>query len=413
MPENERNECVVFSSSAELAPLDVFIMLDSSGSMEFPTAGGQSKWEAISAALTAFFEEPASEGIGVALTFFPIIDSSVTELCSTSSVCGVPDACDLLKLCLPSQESCNTSADCPATETCEQIGYCESAPTVSCLPSSQAFCQGTMGACLDLGYCQNRYTCDAEPYESPVVPLTELPGAADALNAAVDAQYLDGGTPTLPAVTGLLGNATTWAEANPDRKIIAVIGTDGQPTVCDPELDAVDSTKGIANIASVASDALGAGVQTFVIGVFASDEAAEAQSNMNQIAAAGGTNEAFIITTTEGVSDKFLEALNAVRLTAKACEFVIPPAPEDDAIDYTELFVKITPGQGEPVYASWVGSPQGCAQSGGFYYDKPLDGVEPPARIILCAATCNLLGVSVDRTVEILKTCEDENPPDG
>jgi len=49
-----------------------------------------------------------------------------------------------------------------------------------------------------------------------------------------------------------------------------------------------------------------------------------ALSNLNQIAQAGGTNSAFIVDTNGNVGQQFIEALNAIRGAALACEYLIP-----------------------------------------------------------------------------------------
>lgn len=58
--------CATSSSEATLVPLNLFIMFDDSGSMK-----QNNKWVDAQASLTAFFQDPASAGIGVALRFFP------------------------------------------------------------------------------------------------------------------------------------------------------------------------------------------------------------------------------------------------------------------------------------------------------------------------------------------------------
>src|SRR5688500_12820532 len=55
--------CAGEKSTAELIPLDLFIMLDSSGSMDEGTGDGNTKWEAVTEALVAFFNDPQSSSI--------------------------------------------------------------------------------------------------------------------------------------------------------------------------------------------------------------------------------------------------------------------------------------------------------------------------------------------------------------
>src|SRR5262245_20350540 len=58
--------CAATSSKGKLAPLDIYIMLDQSGSMSDPVPGG-TKWTAITAALNTFLQAPASAGISVGI----------------------------------------------------------------------------------------------------------------------------------------------------------------------------------------------------------------------------------------------------------------------------------------------------------------------------------------------------------
>jgi hypothetical protein len=179
--------------------------------------------------------------------------------------------------------------------------------------------------------------------------------------------------------------------------------------VCDPALDSPDPGQAIDNLAKVASDGVAAGIQTFVIGVFSFDEQAEAQQNLDAIALAGGSEHAYVITTSNTVTQQFLEALNQVRLTATSCEFAIELESNGEPVDYSQVWVRVTDNvTGAQVWVPRVASESACnASSGGFYYDVPPGGPTDPSRILLCPASCDLLGASVNRTIEIFTTCPD------
>ena len=82
-------ECAVYNSSAALAPLDVFLMVDSSGSMQLPIQGtGGRKWDAVQQAFSLFFYDELSVGIGVALSFFPIVNETIPAVCSEDVDCN-------------------------------------------------------------------------------------------------------------------------------------------------------------------------------------------------------------------------------------------------------------------------------------------------------------------------------------
>jgi hypothetical protein len=62
--------CVAKTVTAQQIPLDMLILLDASTSMLDPATTPQ-KWSSVVAALTAFFDDPASKGISAGLTIFP------------------------------------------------------------------------------------------------------------------------------------------------------------------------------------------------------------------------------------------------------------------------------------------------------------------------------------------------------
>jgi uncharacterized protein YegL len=57
--------CVTTSAEARRVPLDIIFLIDRSGSMAGP------KWNGTKAALTTFFNDPASAGIGAGMVYFP------------------------------------------------------------------------------------------------------------------------------------------------------------------------------------------------------------------------------------------------------------------------------------------------------------------------------------------------------
>ncbi len=397
-------DCVVFNSSAELAPLDVFIMLDASGSMGFPTGDGFPKWLAVRNALDAFFYDSESRGINVALSFFPIIQETVPELCQSDATCNLAGACKPLKVCPTSGNQCQTDEHCEEEgfgDRCEPLGMCSLVP-IQCI-AGVIECEMGQGVCEPLGFCENRFTCPALAYQLPVVDVGMLPDAAFGLLNAIDTTSPDGGTPTLPALTGAVDHAVLHASQNPGNKVIVVLATDGLPTACDEDIYAGNDEQAIANLVEVATGGAERGVQTFVIGVFSPEEQDAAEGSLDAIALAGGTGAAFLVDSSGSVSNEFREALNEVRLTAKACQFDL--SPSDEPIDYRGVWVKLTRG-GEDVWIERVDSEESCDPiNGGFYFDPPLGGPVPPSTVLLCPATCSLLGASPNRTVEIYTTC--------
>ena len=73
--------CAFASDEAKLVPLNLYIMFDMSGSMLGP------KWSQSTAALQAFFMDPQSAGLRLALRFFP--DDGCDTSCNVSA-CALP-----------------------------------------------------------------------------------------------------------------------------------------------------------------------------------------------------------------------------------------------------------------------------------------------------------------------------------
>jgi hypothetical protein len=410
LPVGERAACTAFNATADVAPLDVFLMVDSSGSMDFKTAEGISKWSAMRQALAAFLVDPASSGIGAGIAFFPILDPKVPQNCSFDGDCGAPGACELIQACLPTAtDTCETSADCVAlgqpSDSCLKLGRCQNDLSQHCIPAQTPMCAQGLGACLEEGICKNQSSCDVGAYASPVVGIELLPASAPTILAAMDARSPEGATPTLAALTGAIETASARTAAFPSHKAIVILATDGLPTTCDPAIVKKDLQSGIPALVAAATKGLGGGVQTFLIGVLSPDEKVAAQANLDAIAVAGGSKSAIVITTSEVVSQKLLEALGAVRSASEACEYAIPMS--GGALpDLSRATVRLTPPGAKPTIATRRASAAACdPASGGFYFDKDPSGPTAPARIILCPATCDLFGDSKDRPIEVLVVC--------
>jgi hypothetical protein len=403
-------ECVVFNSVAALAPADLFMVLDTSGSMDFLLGNGTTKWDAVTGALGTFFADQDSAGMDASLSFFPILNNSVQPYCFTDAECGAPSTCFPRKVCPNALRGCFTDQDCAnfgfPGDTCQELGRCVGEPGPPfCVASGDAglTCNGG-GTCTPTGGCDNRFTCDAGTYQSSQSGLVSLPQGAGTLQGILDSQALDGGTPTLPAVNGVIASAIGNSIVNPTHKSFVVLVTDGFPTVCDPDLYGATPDVAIDNIAGAASAGALQDVQTFVIGVFTPVEQLEAEQNLGQIAAAGGTSDAFIISTQSNVSAELLLAMNEVRAEVQACEFEL--VTNGEMVDFNTVWVRVFPDVGDPVWVEFVGSFAGCdAVTGGFYYDVP-PSQGTPSRVVLCPQSCDLLLSSENPMVEVFTACD-------
>src|SRR4051812_13380847 len=125
--------CAASTVGAQPVPLDLYFLMDSSKSMADPTGAGTSKWIAVSAALNTFFTDSGSAGLGVALKYFPDVQSGAKASCDTATAttdCGSFGPCDYRDTCVATDGSttnvsplCLTSATC-GTQTCSRIQDC-------------------------------------------------------------------------------------------------------------------------------------------------------------------------------------------------------------------------------------------------------------------------------------------------
>lgn len=200
--------CASQSQTAKPVQLDLFIMLDQSGSMSDAVQGG-TKWSTVTTALQSFFNDPTNAGLGVGIQFFGLAPSG-----------GPPPFC-------------NIDADCGAFAPC------------------------FFNQCLGGG---GGDSCAASDYAVADVEIAPLSVAqASALSSSVNAHSPSTSTPTAPALQGAIQHAQTWGAAHPDHTVIVVFATDGDPTECTP-LD-------IPSIANIAAAGANSGIKTFVIGV--------------------------------------------------------------------------------------------------------------------------------------------------
>src|SRR5580658_8618934 len=169
--------CATTTQKATPSPLDLYFMIDTSASMDDLVAAGESKWSAITAAMTTFVDDPASAGIGVGLQFFPLTAAGVPASCTSSAQCGTGSPC-LLTICANQQEviTCSTAADCPRGGPCVSIGECQNDHNYLCQDPGNSQCNPdpngfALGACqvLTSSTCVNGDSCSAQDYATPAV----------------------------------------------------------------------------------------------------------------------------------------------------------------------------------------------------------------------------------------------------
>lgn len=392
---NTGGSCAGDTQTAEPVPLDMYIMLDRSGSMlEATGVANVNKWDAVTTGLSSFFAAPESAGLGVGMQYFPLNKPGVPDSCTNSAQCGASGPC-LLAFCdlefavLGSFTICDTGADC-LIGGCADLGLCSGNQAYLCsnLGGQCTDNNGNnIGTCVDMtsSYCVDGVSCTVGDYATPAVPIGVLNGHAAALDANMSMQSPQGNTPTSAALQGAVDFAVAHKQANPGNAVVTVLATDGLPTECDPT-----DANSISNIAATAFNG-NPSVPTFVIGVISPSDPT-GQATMDQIAAAGGTNSAFIVDPNSNVTQAFVDALNAIRGNALACEYFVPLPEPPDTIDYGKVNVEHTPPMAaSPNTIPYVGNEASCDPvDGGWYYDvDPAMG--EPTKILVCPATCTLL----------------------
>ena len=339
--------CAGVATKVEPIPLDIFVMLDQSGSMTQDAGNLLSRWQTVKQALTTFVQEPSTAGIGIGIQYF-----------------GLPQP--LVPGCYAI--SCVTDADC--------VGGC--------------------GLCHPAGVCQAPHnpdidSCDAFDYAWADVPIQALPAGANPIIASLAMHSPGTNTPTLPALQGAIDYATAWQIAHPDHVTVVALATDGDPSECDIDLDNL-------NAVAAAGYAGTPSIKTFVIGVGPS------LVLLDDIAAAGGTVAAFHVDYDMMAQEQFLDAMNTIRKVALPCAYPIPPPPEGQVVDFTLVNVAYIPGGGGPEQTiPGVGTAAQCPVNGdGWYFDDNA----APTQIVLCEATCARIADDSMAEVDIVLGCQ-------
>jgi len=164
--------CATISADGEVAQVDLYFMVDITGSMNCPVpdggvacdmvngppASGESRWTVVSAALKAFIADPKNSALGVGMRFFPVAGGRGGQT--------------------------NTAA------------------------------------------------CNVASYAMPNVEIGPLSMTSQPLTTSINMQMPNGTTPTVPSLTAAIDHATAWAKAHPTHKVAVVYATDGQPNGC-------------------------------------------------------------------------------------------------------------------------------------------------------------------------------------
>lgn len=216
--------------------------------------------------------------------------------------------------------------------------------------------------------------CAATAYAAPDVAVTALPSTA--FGKAIDAtapQPGQGGTPTAAALTGTIGYAQALrGSVAKDATVALVMVTDGIPEVC--------TDKGDVGPASAVALTNVSTVPTYIVGV------GDSLANLNQIAAAGGTKQAFLVSVGDPLKTQteLRAAIQTIQTSALSCDYKIPNAPDGKTFDAKKVNVQYVGQSGGPKVIDYD---QNCSTGLGWRYDD----VQHPTRILACSATCDAI----------------------
>ena len=238
--------------------------------------------------------------------------------------------------------------------------------------------------------------CDQRAYATPRVPFDVLPQNAGAITTAINQETPDGAnTPIYPALGGAILGALDQTRSRPGEAGAVLLVTDGEPTGPAPLCNGVNP-EDAGEIAKIAQAGVGSSpqVRTFVIGL-----PGVSSSIANQIAVAGGTQQAFIVAGSNVQAD-FQVALEKVRGNALPCDYELPQKLADKSFAYDKVnvvYTKLGSPKGETLPQSL-----GCSSGEGWRYDD----AKTPTRIVLCGATCSRIKADGGGKVQVLLGCD-------
>jgi hypothetical protein len=393
--------CAGERHKADIVPVDLMLLMDSSGSMDSGVNLSSTRWENAQLAVSAFIRDPASAGLGVGLQFFPYVPA-LQKPCNTDQDCAdIAGYCRARAACpgadpvTPGRSCRQNSPGCGAD--CRPIGACS---------TTGALCANVGDACPGGGTCvafprscwsTQSLDCDDATYETPAMAIASLPGAQEPLLARLYSYFPWGGTPMGPAVRGTLAHLRAHLQANPTHKAALVLVTDGIPVGCQHN-----------DLSDVAIQLNGAftgspSIVTHVVGIFTKADPEMARAKLDLLAQVGGSKKALVLEPNSNLTQTLQEGLNQIR-GVLACDYRIPPPPDGKTIDFGKVNLHYT-GEGTSEDIPYVERAERCdPMRGGWYYDVP-PALGTPTRVLTCESTCRRFRSSQTGNVELVVGC--------
>ncbi|MBN2192109.1 MAG: VWA domain-containing protein [Polyangiaceae bacterium] len=334
-------------------PVALYLLLDNSGSMDDSAAGSrQSKWDEAVEAVTSFVNDPASDGIDVAIQYFQAVNAGRrADLCDGEAhsnpavpIGPLPDQAeaivDSLAATGPDGNTPTVGALTGGTQFCTefQAAHPDERCVVVLVTDGQPNGCGLDATCPD----GNSRDCVDPNAESVLVPI-----AAEGLEDGV--------------VTFTIGMAGVTSEGFDLLDALAAAGGSD----CSPD-----------NAGGEACDVSTTGAQGF-------------------LQALNAIRDSIVLT------DTITETVTTTLTTTLPCEWAIPDPPGGETLDPNLINVNLI--DGETILIGSVSTVDDCGRASGpaWYYDDP----DAPTTVAVCPDTCDLISTSETARVEVLFGC--------
>ena len=250
------------------------------------------------------------------------------------------------------------------------------------------------------------YASVCNGYDVPSVGLVDLVGGAGQLITSMNGQTPYDGTPTRAALEGLA--AFTAANQVPERVIIGILITDGDPTTCAPTSN--DTMRSI-----VQNHYNATGIHTFIVGMdgatfgnleyWASYPGAISHPDNPGDTCGGSYPSCHHWNVGDGDPSSFISALQQIQQAVLGCTFTVPTPsqglldPETVAVDYDANGSSPPPAE----ELTRVPDAAGCTGANNeWHYDDNLS----PTTIHLCPATCARVQADPNASVQVRIACQ-------
>ncbi len=263
----------------------------------------------------------------------------------------------------------------------------------------------TQGVAVALGYYPHDSECSTASYVAPAVFAKSLPADAPLLIQSLAVQSPAGGTPTRPALHGAIEFSRALMLAEPTRRMVVALVSDGAPTTC-------ESTPQSA--AAVAADGVSGNPQvlTYAIGLRKG-----AVGDLELLAAKGGTGKPVLVSDGPDAGQELVDALRALRQGQTECRFAVPPVAHS-RVTASDVRVAFRLGEAsELLAATQVSGSIACAGASGGYF---IHGDDAPTDVTLCPALCDSLRSHPGSEITVAAGCGGSfdagatpTPPDG